>query len=165
LPEQRVLILTGLPGSGKSTWARAQGVEPLSSDELRRLLKDDATDQSIHRAVFQLIRHLLRRRLELGAKLSIVDATNILPVHRRPYIKIAQWFGAQPEAVFFDIPPETCHARNQNRSRKVPKEAIEAMAQKLIPPSFQEGFAKITVVSTTGEQTTTPPPESTAARP
>lgn len=162
MPEQRVLILIGLPGSGKSTWARAQGVEPLSSDELRRLLKDDATDQSIHRLVFKLLRDLLRLRLQLGAKLSIVDATNILAVQRRPFIKIAEWFGARPEAVYFDIPPATCHQRNQARSRIVPVQAIEAMAAKLVPPSFAEGFTAITIVSKDGAQTTTQPPEQAA---
>ena len=33
-----VIVLVGLPGAGKSTWARAQGAAVLSSDEMRLLL-------------------------------------------------------------------------------------------------------------------------------
>ena len=48
--------LVGLPGSGKSTWARKQGVAVLSSDELRLLLADDESNQTIHREVFATLR-------------------------------------------------------------------------------------------------------------
>ena len=37
----------------------------LSSDELRFVLADDETDQTIHAEVFATMRYLLRRRLEL----------------------------------------------------------------------------------------------------
>ena len=37
-------------------------------------------------------------------------------------------------------------ARNQRRDRVVPEEAMRRMAAKLKPPSFEEGFSKITVV-------------------
>lgn len=146
-PNRRLIVLTGLPGSGKSTWAREQGYNPLSSDEIRRILTDDAANQSIHGAVFATLRYLLRRRLELQCPLTCIDATNLTRKERRPYIVMAQIYGYTPESVFFDVPPETCKLRNRSRTRVVPDEAIDLMAARLQPPALDEGFARITAIA------------------
>ena len=138
-----VLVLVGLPGSGKSTWAAAQPITVLSSDTIRQLLAGDATNQQIHKEVFRTLRFLLRRRLELGAPATIIDATNLLPIHRKPFIKLAHSLGADAEAVYFDTPLEECLRRNATRSRVVPPEVITALAAKLRPPTPAEGFTKI----------------------
>src|SRR6266404_2169050 len=76
---QRIVVLVGLPGSGKSTYLERLGITPLSSDAIRQLLADDATDQSIHGRVFATIRYLLRQRLAIGRALTYVDATHLTP--------------------------------------------------------------------------------------
>lgn len=141
----RVVVLIGLPGSGKSTWARSQGVAVLSTDELRFLLSDDPTNQGIHREVFATLRYLLRRRLEMRRSVSFIDATNTTTAERRGYIRIAQMYGAIPEAVFFDTPLEVCKERNRNRDRVVPEWAIDMLAARLAPPSLEEGFESVMV--------------------
>lgn len=141
-----MVVLVGLPGSGKSTWAERQGVTPLSSDAIRHLLADDATDQTIHRRVFLTMRFLLRQRLAIGRPVSYVDATSLTPAERAPYIAMARRAGCDAEAVFFDVPLEVCRERNRGRHRVVPDEALEAMAAKLVPPRLEEGFSKITIV-------------------
>jgi predicted kinase len=141
----RVVLLVGLPASGKSTWAQRQGAAVISSDHIRYLLADDATDQTIHRTVFATVRYLLRRRLELRRPLTFVDATNVTAFERRPYIRIAQWYGARPEAVFFDTPAEVCRLRNRSRDRVVPDSAIDVMAARLQPPTVSEGLESVTV--------------------
>jgi predicted kinase len=142
----KVLILVGLPGSGKSSWAGRERIPVLSSDEIRRLLSDSETDQSIHKQVFATLRSLLRLRLDLKRPLTAIDATNLTPRERRPYIRIAHAHGASVEAVFFNVPLETCLARNAGRARVVPEHAIHAMANKLVPPSAGEGFSRIRLV-------------------
>ncbi len=142
-----LVILVGLPGSGKSTWAREQGYNALSSDDIRRLLSDDPTNQSIHREVFGTLRYLLRRRLELQRPVTCIDATNLTAKERRPYLAMAQTYGCDVEAVFFDVPPEQCKLQNRGRDRVVPDEAIDVMASKLQAPTLQEGFTRVTVIS------------------
>lgn len=141
----RVVLLIGLPGSGKSTWARQQGGGVLSTDEIRAMLSDDATNQAIHGEVFATLRYLLRRRLALRMPVTFIDATNSTRHERRAYIKIAAWFDASAEAVFFDTPVEVCKQRNLGRARVVPEWAIDMMAARLRPPSVDEGFERVTV--------------------
>ena len=142
----QIILAVGLPGSGKSTYFARRGIQPLSSDLLRLLLLDDATDQSFQSGVFRALRHLLAMRLRLGRPRNYVDATNLTPQERRPYFRLAARYGYEVRAIFFDVPAEVCRRRNRQRKRNVPEEAMARMARRLRPPTLSEGFAKITVV-------------------
>jgi len=146
--KQRIVVMIGLPGSGKSTYLKQLGVNPISSDAIRLLLADDATIQTIHGRVFATMRYLLRHRIAIGRPVSYADATHLTVAERAPYVSIARAYGCDLEAVFFDVPVQVCQERNRQRRRVVPEEAIEAMQVKLVPPSVEEGFNRITVVST-----------------
>jgi predicted kinase len=145
-PRGVVVLTVGLPGSGKSTWFKRRGVTPLSSDTLRNILFDDITEQRYQHLVFSTLRSLLRARLIARMPWNYVDATNLNPKERRAWIHMARGFGYEVHAVFFDVPVEVCTERNRRRERMVPEDVMQRMAAKLVPPSFEEGFAKITVV-------------------
>lgn len=149
----RIVVLVGLPGSGKSTWLAKRGLTALSSDAMRVLLADDITDQTIHRRVFASLRYLLLQRIAIGRPVTYVDATHLTPKERRPYIEIARRYGCAAEALFFGVAPEVCKQRNRSRDRVVPEEAIDRMVAKLVPPSRGEGFARITVIHSTRRAT------------
>lgn len=110
------------------------------------MLADDPTNQTIHARVFRVLRNLLKHRLELKRPVTYIDATNLTPLERRPYIKLADLYDAGIEAVYFDVPAEECIRRNRGRGRMVPEDVILAMARKLVPPSTAEGFSRVSVI-------------------
>lgn len=162
-PRGFVVLAIGLPGSGKTTWFKRRGVQPLSSDMLRSILFDDITEQRYQGLVFSTLRSLLRARLIAKMPWNYVDATNLSPHERRQWIKMAKSFGYEVQAVFFDVPLEVCMQRNSRRERVVNDEVMHKMAERLKPPSFKEGFTKITVVRVKGAAGSTPLPEPPSA--
>jgi predicted kinase len=137
----------GLPGSGKSTYLEKLGATGLASDEIRRLLSDDPTNQNIHRRVFAVLRDLLKQRIEIGCPITYVDATNLTAYERRPYLKLADLQDCEIDAIFFDVPLAECKRRNRARHRVVPDEVIAQMAERLAPPTVDEGFRRVIVIT------------------
>ena len=165
-PRGYVVLTIGLPGSGKTTWYKRRGVQPLSSDMLRNILFDDITEQRYQGLVFSTLRSLLRARLIAKMPWNYVDATNLSPHERRQWIKMAKSFGYEVQAVFFDVPLDVCLERNSKRDRQVTDEVMHKMAERLRPPAFKEGFDKITVVRVKGATSPNPvaaPPTVEAA--
>jgi predicted kinase len=141
-----VLLAVGLPGSGKTSWFRRQGVTPLSGEMLPGSLFEGITGWRHERRVLSTLRQMLRERLAAKEPLNYVDATNLSPSQRQEWIKIAMKSGYEAHAVFFDVPLEVCLERNRRRGSKVSSNALSKMATRLQPPTLDEGFTKITTV-------------------
>lgn len=141
-----VTLAIGLPGSGKSSWFKRNKITPLSSDLLRALLFDDANEQRFQDLVFSNLRSMLKARLIARRPSNYVDATNLTPHERQGWIKLAKDYGYEVQAVYFDVPLEVCLERNQKRERVIADADMRRIAAKLKAPTFEEGFAKITVV-------------------
>ena len=145
-PKGVVVLAVGLPGSGKSSWFKRHNIVPLSSDVLRTMLFDDPAEQRFQDLVFSNLRSMLKARLIARRPTNYVDATNLTPHERHNWIKLAKDFGYEAQAVFFDVPLETCIERHHRRDRLVPEDVMRKMSAKLKAPTFDEGFSKITVV-------------------
>ena len=140
------MLAVGLPGSGKSSWFKRHNISPLSSDVLRSMLFDDPAEQRFQDLVFSNLRSMLKARLIARRPTNYVDATNLTPNERHNWVKLAKDFGYEAHAVFFDVPLQVCIERHQRRDRTVPEDVMRKMSAKLKAPTFEEGFAKITVV-------------------
>lgn len=141
-----VVLAIGLPGSGKSSWFKRNNISPLSSDLVRSILFDDPNEQRFQDLVFSNLRSMLRARLIARRPMNYVDATNLTPHERSSWIKLAKDSGYEAQALYFDVPLDVCLERNQRRQRTVSEDIMRKMAAKLKPPTFDEGFSKITVV-------------------
>ncbi len=146
VPKGVVVLAIGLPGSGKSSWFKRHNIRALSSDLIRELLFDDPSEQRYQDLVFSNLRSMLKARMIARRPMNYVDATNLSPHDRHTWIKLARDYGYDVHAVHFDVPLEVCVERNQRRQRTVPEDAMRRMAAKFRPPTFEEGFSKITVV-------------------
>jgi predicted kinase len=145
-PKGVVVLAIGLPGSGKSSWFKRNNISPLSSDMMRAILFDDIREQRFQDLVFSNLRSLLKARLIAHRPMSYVDATNLTPQERQHWIKLASDYNYEVHALFFDVPLEVCIERHQRRDRVVPEDVMRRMSSKLKPPTFEEGFSKVTVV-------------------
>lgn len=142
----RLIILVGLPASGKSTWAEQQKLPTLSSDALRVLLTGDIAHQGVNRLVFRTLRYLAAARLQAGAAVTCIDSTALTGWERRCWVRFAEIHRCSVEAVYFEVPLEECRRRNALRGRAVPDDVLDLMAARLRPPRLEEGFDRITVV-------------------
>jgi protein phosphatase len=116
IPELSLVLLVGVSGSGKSTFARSRfrPTEVISSDFCRGLVADDETDQAATSDAFDVLAYIAGKRLAAG-RLTVVDATNVQPDARKPLIELAREHDVLPVAIVFDLPVGTCVARNKAR--------------------------------------------------
>ncbi len=116
IPALSLVLLVGVSGSGKSTFARQhfRPTEVISSDFCRGLVADDENDQAATKPAFELLRHIVGLRLAAG-RLTVVDATNVQPEARRPLIALARDHDVLPVAIVLDLPPRLCADRNAAR--------------------------------------------------
>lgn len=135
-----LVVLVGLPGAGKSTFARrfAQSHERVSRDELRQ-------SRSPRRRHAELIVRALR-----AGRSVVVDDTNVSPEQRAPLFAAARAHDARVVVYRFTAEPHECVARNAQRegAARVPAVAIFAAARKLVLPSPAEGADALFLVET-----------------
>jgi hypothetical protein len=103
-----LVVTVGLPGSGKSTFARrpskATGACVLESDALRAALFDPPTHQPEEsRQLFDALYAAATRLLKTGASV-IVDATNLRERDRRRAYDVATAAGAEILVLHFRVP-------------------------------------------------------------
>lgn len=126
-------LTIGLPGSGKSTYAREQAeadpnVRVSERDIVRLQLTGSRRDHS------QETRVTAVQRLQVGDWLAagyvvIVSDTNLRWKYRKRWVKLAESLNVPVEFVHIDTPIEVCIARDAQRPDPVGEEVIRKMEE------------------------------------
>ncbi|KZP01812.1 P-loop containing nucleoside triphosphate hydrolase protein [Calocera viscosa TUFC12733] len=142
--EQVLLVLCGLIGSGKSTFAK----------QLQQHFPDFIRCNQDELGSRQAVEQLAISSLQKGLSVCI-DRTNVDQSQRRYWIEIAQMFpGTQVWALAFNTSKEVCAERLSGRVNhptiKTHAEALEVLdrfAWQYRPPIYSEGFDRILVLA------------------
>lgn len=146
-----LIMLCGIPASGKSTWAIQykeifHDAHIISSDAIREELFGDVSNQDNNDLVFREVFSRIKNIILNGScdDKIIFDATNISAKRRRSFIKqireikrdIPVWIVADA----FITPIKKCLEYNNGRERKVPEDVIKRMYCNFSVPTYDEGF-------------------------
>jgi predicted kinase len=143
---QKIWFLRGLPGSGKSTWARnkvleapANFIKRVNKDELRKMLDAGRYSKGNEQFILELKNFIILRALDEG-KHVIVDDTNFEPKHLEAveYIikNLTSAKDVHIEIKDFNIDVTECIKRNELRSEseRVPESVIWDMYNRYVKP-------------------------------
>lgn len=158
IPQRALVVLSGPAGAGKSTFARRiiqkhrhQGFKPtmiVSSDQCRGLVCDDESNQQVNRDTFDLFHYIIYKRL-LQNRFTIADSTALHPEARKRLLGLAERHNYHTCLLVFDIPPEICVQRDQQRHRLVGEQVITfhyGLLQRTIQEAPAEGWKQIHVL-------------------
>jgi predicted kinase len=169
--EGTLVVLSGLPGSGKSHFRNNRCINAsmatwLSTDEMRDqitppqwLMVDGKRklrrNETANDAVYAIMRLRVRAGLEMG-RTVVVDATNLTDADREEWVAIADELGVPHLVVILDVPLEVCLQRAADRDVHVPADVIRTMSQPPAPELDPKVLAKVrrpdAKVSTTAPQ-------------
>lgn len=132
-----VIMMSGLPGTGKDTWIRDHVPEypVVSLDDIRKELDVLPTDnQGI---VIQKAKELAKAYLR-NHQPFVLNATNVTKEIRQKYINLFERYGARVRIVYLETDWNTQLQRNSSRAAEVPVEAIGKMLRKTVLPLPEE---------------------------
>lgn len=142
------LMLVGLPGSGKSTYANKlieAGYKIHSSDAIREELSGDINNQNINSKVFDLLHNRVKEDLLKGYNV-IYDATNINWKRRKAFLQELNSIKCKKVCKVIATPFEICLIQNELRDRKVPYDVILRMYKNFDIPYYNEGWDEIELI-------------------
>lgn len=145
----KLVIMVGLPGSGKSTYATKYTTQDrttlVSTDEIRRELYGNPETQGNAQDVF----NEAYRRIEIALRAGdtvVFDATNLKARNRRYLINKYRPIADTIIAEYINTPIDECIMRDELRSRSVGYEVIQRMARGMTEPRLDEGFDLVHIV-------------------
>lgn len=151
----KLMIMVGLPGSGKSTFARHYVEQSpvmstiwVSRDDIRYSLLSDGDEYfSKEKEVFDFFIKAINAGLAEG-KDVIADATHLNSRSRKKLLSHITVSNIQIEAWIMGTAFEECLKNNAKRSGRacVPEKVIFDMLQNFEYPTFEEGFTTIATI-------------------
>ncbi|WP_418059710.1 polynucleotide kinase-phosphatase [Pimelobacter simplex] len=151
VPELGLVVLVGVSGSGKSTFAREhfKATEVISSDFCRGLVADDENDQDATPDAFDVLHYIAGTRLRRGL-LTVVDATNVQQSARAELVRLARSHDVLVDAIVLDVPERVALDRNRERpDRDFGDHVVKRQARDLrrsLGRLRKEGFRRVHVL-------------------
>lgn len=133
----QVILLSGLPGTGKDTWIREKypDLPMISLDEIR--LETGISPLDNQSKVVEIARE--RAKEYLRKKQSFVwNATNLSPMVRGKQLSLFERYHASVKIVYLETTWEEQLRRNANRPAAVPEAAVCRMLSEVVPPEVRE---------------------------
>ena len=140
----KVIVLAGLPGAGKDTYARTAFPDHavVSLDALRTSMDVDPRDDqgAVIQAAFE------RARQHLRAKRPFIwNATNVTRMTREKIVGLARAYDAYVSIHAIERPLATILRQNKERDASVPEAVVRSLARKWEPPSLLEAHEVVWV--------------------
>jgi predicted kinase len=135
----KVIVLRGLPASGKSTWAkdfvdRSPGWLRINKDDLRLMMHNSKWSKDNEKQVLMMRDTMIIEALTQNYSV-VVDDTNFASQHITNIQRIAEGFNADFEVKDFDTSLSECLLRNRHRTNQVPDKVIIDMYNKYVLPN------------------------------
>lgn len=137
----KLILLTGLPGSGKSTFVKNNidnSIIVICADDFRKVITGQNFFINAEEFVWASVKTAVR--VLINSHSILLDETGLSVSSRKQWINIAKEAGVPIVSIFIDTPFEECVTRNNSRERKVPQDVMDYMKEILISPSVEEGF-------------------------
>jgi protein phosphatase len=156
IPQLSLVVLVGVSGSGKSTFARKHflATEIVSSDFCRGLVADDENDQAATPDAFEVLHYIVDKRLARG-RLTVVDATNVQPESRKSLVELARARDCLAVAIVLNVGPKIAADRNEHRAERAFGMRVVKQQHSQLERGLRrikhEGFSRVHVVDTVEE--------------
>ncbi|HLZ60102.1 MAG TPA: AAA family ATPase [Ktedonosporobacter sp.] len=138
--KRTIIIIRGLPGSGKSTWARQQleqhpeRYKRLNRDTLREMIDNGKWSKGREKHIIQTEKLLAEHFLSNGFTV-IIDDTNLSESTVKMWREFAQKMEAAVEIKdFTHVPVEVCIERDRKRPNYVGEQVIREMYREFLQP-------------------------------
>lgn len=138
-----LVMMCGLPGCGKSTYAKKTGYVVCSSDEIREVF-----GISDNQKVFEELHKRIRSALNDG-KSVVYDATNLSRKRRIGFLQqVKQWkiSDLKTRVVFFAVPLSICKKQNLMRDAVVPNSVYDKFIRQIQIPDIEEGWDEVEII-------------------
>jgi predicted kinase len=139
----KIILLKGLPASGKTTFAKELINKELgkwkrvNKDDLRSMIDNGKWSKENETFVLEIRDNIIKTALSKGFSV-LVDDTNLSPKHEEKIRWFAGCYGAEFEIKdFTDVGPEECIKRDSKRANSVGADVILKMYNQFLKPSVE----------------------------
>lgn len=136
--EFEVILMSGLPGSGKDYYIKNNlDIDMISIDDIRLEFNLSGTNKKDNGKAIQIAKE--RCKEYLRKKIPFVfNATNITKDMRSKWLSLFHDYNAKTKIIYIEVDYDTLKYQNKNRDHIVPEEYIEKLINKLDIPSYDE---------------------------